>query len=227
MATAPSPWRRASSDGPRGAGNTVDPKEAVSWTRTGRGFTGVFAGGRARSALALAALLTLGAGDIAWAQTSAPSTTAPAAPGAAAAPAAAAGSQHRPPVGQRRRRLDLRLLLPRHQAGDRGPHPPALRRAHLQARRERRRPHVPVPHRRDLEQPAHRALPAPTAPPPPTPRSGTSSTATSSSRPSSSRTDRVGHLHRLSQPEQRLQLRPGNRLRLRLQRRQAPRPLRR
>ena len=59
----------------------------ADWTR----IHGVFAGGRARSALALTALLTLGAGDIAWAQTSAPSTTAPAAPGTAAAPAAVPG----------------------------------------------------------------------------------------------------------------------------------------
>ena len=59
----------------------------VDWTRIHGGFSG----GRARSALALAALLTLGAGDLAWAQTSAPSTTAPAAPAPAAAPATAPG----------------------------------------------------------------------------------------------------------------------------------------
>ncbi len=56
------------------------------WTRIHGGFSG----GRARSLLALAALLTLGAGDFASAQTSAPSTTAPAAPAPATAPPATA-----------------------------------------------------------------------------------------------------------------------------------------
>ena len=46
---------------------------------------------------------------------------------------------------QRGRRLDVGLLLPRHQAGDRGPHPPALRRARPQARRPGRRPRPPSP----------------------------------------------------------------------------------
>ena len=35
-ATAPSRWRRASSDGPRGAGTPIDPRRP-SWTRLGRG----------------------------------------------------------------------------------------------------------------------------------------------------------------------------------------------
>ena len=136
------------------------------------------------------------------------------------------GSQHRPGVDQRGRRLDVRLLLPRHQAGDRGPHPPALRRALRQARRPGRRADRPLRDRRHLEQPPDRPHGLGQRD-----RVGPEDLVRvrrlrpALRRPLGGPHD-VRPLHRLHQPQQRLRHGPGARLRGRLQRRQAPRPLR-